>query len=347
MLMLLLVVTGALCAWLGLGALGGDNGQNTAGQASSGTQDADPSQGAGGAGAGADGASGGDDGLGGAADAGAGLGAEGGAGGQASEDEILGQALPPELAARFGASTFRELDGLISQARGQGDLVRGYEALLEQMQNTAGQVGSGTPPVVQGAAPAAFFGFGSREALVAAMNADYPGTFKRQIQHLLQHDPDFKKQLAPIFQEQLAPLQRHAIASAARADLETITARYPDAKNPAITGAGTAVARFAQANESWLTQLKESNPGLNVHEIAFKVGDYDRLAARLKALEGKAAEHRASAGTARAGVGGRTVAAAPKTHRDAVLRAAENMRARGIRVSQEEVEKMLRTVGNK
>jgi hypothetical protein len=251
--------------------------------------------------------------------------------------------LPDWAREKFGVSKFGELldhfeSGRTQQAEQQQltsayqDLIRMYSAGSQQ-----GGVANGGSAKATPAPENNWFGYGSKEAYVAAFNLNPAEVRAREIQAALQQRPELRAQFQEMIGQEVAPLRQAAYKQVLEADYRTLVSKYPDAKDPTVGGANGVVMQFVKGNP-WVEQLKQTHPDVNIHEVAFKLGHYDTLVKQLAAFKAQHTERQQAAGTARATVGGRPVQVAAKTHSDAADRAAERLRAAGIEVSDEMVQ---------
>lgn len=288
----------------------------------------------------------------GVADAGnAGAAAAVAAGGQVGEpaDPWAGE-VPEHVREALGVSSYADLrERMESNQR----LVEGYQELARAWQSAkggqAGQdvvaSGGGQPgQVAQGpGAKGGYMAWPSYQAFQAEWQADPQAADLKRLQWVMeQNQPKLQQGLEPMIQQRIAPLVQQATQQRLVAQQSDFVNRYPDAKRPEIVGDRSPVGRWMTANEGWLRELADSNPQVNVYEIAFKVGDYDRLVGELSALKKTAGSARAMAGVTRTNVGGATIPARPKTHSEAIMRAVEDLRARGQEVPQEMLDMALK-----
>jgi hypothetical protein len=251
--------------------------------------------------------------------------------------------LPEWAREKFGVTKFGELQDRfqsLEQASTQQETITGAYQDLIRMYQRGQQAGGGAEGQGQGqgqnqASPQNnWFGYGSREAYVAAFGLNPEEVRAREQLFTMQHSPEVRSALQQMVQEQVKPLHQAAYQQTLQADYQSVAARYPEAQDKAVDA---MVVRYAKANP-WVERLKQVFPEVNLHEVAFKLGHYDQVRSELAALRGQQKERAQAAGTARSNVGGQQVRKAPKTHLDAAEAAAEKLRAMGIDVPQEMVE---------
>ena len=253
--------------------------------------------------------------------------------------------VPEHVREAMGVSTYAEL-----RERGESDrrLVEGYQELARAWGQQGGQapaggapggMHAGNQPTAQQAGPTGYMAWPSYQAFQAEFQANPEAAdLKRMSWVMEKNQGKLNQNLEPMLNERLKPLVQQATAQRLAAQHSDFTNRYADAKRPEIVGDKSPVGRFMAANESWLRELAESNPNVNVYEIAFKTGDYDRMASELAALKKTAGSARAMAGVTRTNVGGAAIPGRPTTHNEAIMRAVEDMQARRLSVPAEWVE---------
>jgi hypothetical protein len=253
--------------------------------------------------------------------------------------------VPEHVREAMGVSSYADLrDRMESNDR----LVQGYQELArawgqQGAQAPAGGVPggmhAGNQPPAQQAGPTGYMAWPSYQAFQAEFQANPEAAdLKRMTWVMEKNQGKLSQNFQPMLDERLKPLVQQATQQRLAAQHSDFTNRYADAKRPEIVGDKSAVGRYMAANESWLRELAESNPNVNVYEIAFKTGDYDRMASELAALKKTAGSARAMAGVTRTNVGGTAIPGRPKTHQDAIQRAVEDMEAQGMPVPAEWVE---------
>ena len=223
-----------------------------------------------------------------------------------------------------------------------GDLTRAYEAsgnegrrLYRENQEIRRQLQalSRTDKApAQEAAPAAYFGFGSREKWAAAMNADPEGTM-RQI--IASNAKDLiAKEVADI-RGQLGKFSQSAAEQSRNAQFAELTTRYPELKDTRSPGNQAAV-QFLDRNP-WVAELT-SNQDVNAFEVTYKLANYDLLAAKLADAESKLKAVGARSQAARPGSGAPKQIKQDSSSASAVDAAAEEVRAAGGEVDQKWIE---------
>jgi hypothetical protein len=273
-------------------------------------------------------------------------GAEGGeaAGGGEPADPWSAE-LPAAVRESLGVSTYAELRDRREQDQ---QLVAGYQELARAW----GQAGGQGAPAAAAQAPAqqqqqgqpgGYMAWPSYQAFQAEFQANpEQADLKRMMWVMEKNQEKLNKGLEPAIQQRIAPLVQQATQQRLQAQQSDFVNRYPDAKRAEIVGDRSPVGRWMTQNESWLRELADSNPNVNVYEIAFKTGDYDRLKGELEALKKTAGSARAMAGVTRTNVGGATIPGRPKSHAEAIMRAVEDLRAKGQDVPQEMLDMALR-----
>ena len=263
---------------------------------------------------------------------GADTGGASGGGGAAPPDPWTGTA-PGFLSEKFGIGTYAELQAKFEAAQQQAALVEAYQELYRN-QTQQEQPGPGQQQAQSAEAGGGkFFGFPSREAYIAAYQADPVGTEEKKMVFLLARSQG--NVLSPALQRQLAPLQQQLVAQKAQANVQAVYAKYPEAKDASLYRT-PAWNSFERANAEWISELERARPDLNARELAFKLFHYDTLRGELNALRAKHGEIQRGAGVARSNVGSPAVnAARPKNSAEAIRLAAEKLRGRGVSVPQE------------
>jgi len=255
--------------------------------------------------------------------------------------------VPEHVREAMGVSSYADLrERMESNER----LVQGYQELARAWGQTGGQsAAGGAPGGMQGAGqqaaapqqqgPKGYMAWPSYQAFQAEFQANPEAADLKRLQWVMkQSQGELQQGLEPVLQQRLAPLVQQATQQRLQAQKSDFTNRYPDANRPEIVGDKAPVGKWMTANEGWLRELAENNPNVNVYEIAFKCGDYDRLQGELSALKKTAGSARAMAGVTRTNVGGAAIPGRPKTHNEAIMRAVEDMQARGLPVPAEWVE---------
>jgi hypothetical protein len=275
----------------------------------------------------------------------AGMAGDGQAGGGAPAepaDPWAGE-VPEHVREAMGVSSYADLrERMESNER----LVQGYQELARAWGQQGGQGAAGGAPGagVPAAQPAqsgpkGYMAWPSYQAFQAEFQANPEAADLKRLQWVMkQSQGELQQGLEPVLQQRLAPLVQQATQQRLQAQQSDFVNRYPDAKRPEIVGDKAPVGRWMTANEGWLRELAESNPNVNVYEIAFKCGDYDRMKGELEALKKTAGSARAMAGVTRTNVGGAAIPGRPKTHNEAIMRAVEDCQARGVPVPAEWVE---------
>lgn len=268
-------------------------------------------------------------------------GGEAGGGGEPA-DPWAGE-LPAAVREAMGVSTYAELRDRREQ---DAQLVAGYQELARAWGQAGGQgapAAAPAPAQAQPGQPGGYMAWPNYQAFQAEFEANpEQADLKRMMWVMEKNQAKLNAGLEPAIQERIAPLVQQATQQRLQAQQSDFVNRYPDAKRPEIVGDRSPVGRWMTQNESWLRELADSNPSVNVYEIAFKTGDYDRLRGELEALKKTAGSARAMAGVTRTNVGGATIPGRPKTHAEAIMRAVEDLRARGQEVPQEMLDMALK-----
>lgn len=269
-------------------------------------------------------------------DLGAGAGAASAVGGQ---DPLAG-AVPEWLKEKMGVGTYGELVDSIESARStqqeQARLTEAYQELIRYYQAGQSQQGANAGAAAQGGGTQAgaqnnWFGYGSKDAYVAAFQMNPQEVRAREQIFNLQNRTDVRDAFKPLIEESIRPLKEQAYRASLEADYRALANRYPESSNPAIAGERGPVMQWVKSNP-WVEQLKAQFPQVNLHEVAFKLGYFDVLYKQVQAANNQQKERQAAAGTARTNVGGAQVSKPVKTHEDAVDRAAEMLRAKGVSI---------------
>jgi hypothetical protein len=257
--------------------------------------------------------------------------------------------MPEAIRETFGTSRYSDLrDRFESNEK----LVQGYQELLRayagqgQMPGggeAAAAVGAGQGQAQGGQRSGGYMAWPSYQAFQAEFQANPEAADMKRMQWVMQKSQgQLQEGMEPVIQERLKPLVAQANAQRLEAQKSDFVNRYADARRPEIVGDRSPVGKFILANEGWLRELSENNPNVNVYELAFKAGDYDRISAELASLKKGAGSARALAGVTRTNVGGAVIPGKPKTHSEAIMRAVEDLKARGMDVPEEMLQQALR-----
>jgi hypothetical protein len=280
--------------------------------------------------------------------------ADGSGGGEAAgagmEDPWAAE-LPEPIRETFGTSRYSDLrDRFESNERlvqGYQELLRAYAGQGQQAAGAAGggeaQAGSVTGQAQGGQRSGGYMAWPSYQVFQAEFQADPEAADIKRMQWVMQKSQgQLQEGLEPVIQERLRPLVQQANAQRMDAQKSDFVNRYPDARRPEIVGDNSPVGKYILANEKWLREVSEKNQNVNVYEVAFKVGDYDRVVAELNSLRKGAGSARALAGVTRTNVGGAVVPGRPKTHAEAIMRAVEDLKAKGMDVPEEMLQAAIR-----
>jgi hypothetical protein len=167
--------------------------------------------------------------------------------------------------------------------------VQEYEAKLKQYEAPAANA-------QQAQAKQDFFGFPDERAYAEAFAKDPRGTMEKLL------DAALSKRL----DERLKPITEREQKLAFESQREDVFKRYPELAPGKEWHDATAT--YLDSNPELRTFLESgmNHPGINAVEVAGKLATYDLLKARLDALEGKKAQQRQAAATARPGTGAKT-----------------------------------------
>jgi hypothetical protein len=261
------------------------------------------------------------------------------AGGEPSDRgaDPFAAALPEAYREALGAETFGDLRERLSAAEQQTELLQVQREVIAALQLIPGGGAIAAAGVAGGAAPGAkppgWYGYGSKEAYIAAYQADPEGTEVRKFEWLAKHHGQgaFK----PVLDAALAPERERAQDSAVRSADEWIQQKYGlSPKTHAMVF--DAMNRFTAGNPALVEALVGTNPRL-LAEVAYKATQFDRLAGELKALKARHGEIAGSpaAGAARSGISAPGQSGPPKTRGEAVRQRFAQLRAAGQQFSKE------------
>ena len=208
------------------------------------------------------------------------------------------------------------------EAETKARLVEGYQELIARMEH--GRIAAPAPA----AKPA--FDLASWQKLTAV---DPARAIAEAAAYGLTQDPRLAEQiLAPHlkpFQEAQQQFAKQSFDAKIRQNFSDLENRYPEAA-PGTPQHNTAAEWLGE--NPWVRDVAQVYPKTNAPEIIFKLANYDALAQRLAAAEGKMTATRAKAVVARPAGNGRATPADANTHRGLVEAAAEDARAAGVDV---------------
>lgn len=266
-------------------------------------------------------------------------------GGQPGGDDPWSGEVPESMREEFGGQTWAEVREQFNRSRESASLVEAQKELIETLIGQArGAAPAAAPmqpqaPAAAPATPASFdwYGFGSRDRYQAAMAANPEGTLalirdrqrdeiKREILEAMRGQPGAQPGAAkdPEVERMKASYRQQA----AQTRMDRLAQTYEGARDPKIWNRGGPLDKFIGQNP-WIHEVHDVYPDVDVHAIAFKLWDYDRLMRANTAQGVRMGETRAAAGVARPGVGARNVQPqAPKSHYEAALTALNAFRAK-------------------
>lgn len=219
-----------------------------------------------------------------------------------------------------------------------GDLLKAYEASSNEGRRLYALARDYEARLKAPAKPAApvkeddFWGFGSKETYLTSLQNDLEGTQNKVIERVV----------SKILQEKMGevtgriqPLEEQLRAERGRVQYAGLVQRYPDA---AAGGAGDqAASQYVEQNRD-VVQALSGLGNVDLYDIAYKLGNFDLLAAKLKDAEAKLNGHSRRAQTARPGTSAQKQTKETQSPEDAINAALEDVRASGEQVDERTVE---------
>ncbi len=279
----------------------------------------------------------------------------GGAGGQAGGEQWESGELPGNHWARAnGVTTWGQLDqryrSSSDESRRNAGLVEQYQQRMADMlwdqRRAGGQNGGGRQTAAGGQqqpAQGGMFGFGSREAYAAGMQADPEGTLDKVFLHRLENNPEFAKRIQRLVAPTLEPLTEQLTQQQEQEYMRRCGAQWQEFGKawPDYFDGGPQAQQFRQYCESRpsLADFIRKDP-LNGWQMAAAALDREVKAQQLKASEGKLAETRGRSGSARVGAGTPSAAKAGSFEENIRAKAAQSA-AEGRPVSEDDIQQVL------